>query len=159
MKRWTGVLAAVVSFAVLSACGGVDDAATQDETLGQQEARIDVCGNGLCFRLEPQTCPEDCNYGGYCGDGICQSSNESSSWCSDCSGSGCFAPEAPRPSEPESLIDVCGNGLCFRLEPQTCPEDCNYGGYCGDGICQSSNESSSWCSDCTGSGCFAPESP
>ncbi|MCK8497240.1 hypothetical protein [Myxococcus fulvus] len=158
MKRWTRVWMAVVSFAVLSACGGVDAQAPLEQELGEQEARIDVCGNGLCFRLEPQSCPEDCPYSGYCGDGICQSSYESSAWCSDCSaGPGCLAPEAARPSEPEGLIDVCGNGLCFRLEPQSCPEDCSYSGYCGDGVCQSSYESSAWCSDCSaGPGCLTP---
>ncbi len=160
MKRWPRAMVVLASFAVLTACGGTSDADLQQEALGQHEAGLDICGNGRCLRSELLTCPEDCNYGGYCGDGICQSHAESNASCpADC-WAGCFVPEAPEDEAPQPRFDVCGNGLCLRSELQTCPEDCNYGGFCGDGICQSHAESSSSCpNDCSRPGCFAPDAP
>jgi hypothetical protein len=150
MKTWTGVLVAL-SALVLSACGGMEEAGAPEDTLGQQEAGIDVCGNGICYSSELNTCPQDCYYGGYCGDGSC-SGPETSSTCSGDCRSGCFAPEEEGPKEPDQTIDVCGNGICYRTELNMCPADCNYGGYCGDGRCSGPETSSTCSSDCR-SGC------
>ncbi|HZI15550.1 MAG TPA: hypothetical protein VE153_34580 [Myxococcus sp.] len=152
MSKWTGVLAVALSTLVLAACGSLEEPGAPEDTLGQQEAGIDVCGNGICFRSELSTCPEDCNYGGYCGDGSCTYPENSSTCSNDCrSGGGCFAPEE-EPKEPPQSFDICGNGICFRSELSTCPEDCNYGGYCGDGSCTYPESSSTCSSDCR-SGC------
>src|SRR5215217_8305107 len=125
MRGTSGVLAMVLSFAVLSACGGVEDVGAVDADLGQQEANIDICGNGYCVRTEVTSCPQDCNYGGYCGDGHCGGPESSSTCPSDCWGGGCFVPEESGPRGPVPSIDICGNGYCVRTEVTSCPQDCN----------------------------------
>jgi hypothetical protein len=151
MKQWTGVMAVVLSTLVLVACGGLEEPGAPEDTLGQQEAAIDICGNDICYSSELSTCPEDCNYGGYCGDGACTYPESYSTCSSDCRPGGCFAPEEET-QEPPQTFDVCGNGTCYRSELNTCPEDCNYGGYCGDGACTYPESYSTCSSDCRG-GC------
>ncbi|MBZ4421059.1 hypothetical protein [Myxococcus sp. RHSTA-1-4] len=137
MNRWTGVLVAALSFVVVTACGGAEEVGAPEEVLGQHEGRIDVCGNGICYSYEQVSCPEDCTYGGYCGDGACTGPETYDSCSRDCpwTGGGCFAPSTGTPSEPLQGFDVCGNGICYYSERNTCPDDCYYGGYCGDGAC------------------------
>ncbi|TQF12336.1 hypothetical protein FJV41_29515 [Myxococcus llanfairpwllgwyngyllgogerychwyrndrobwllllantysiliogogogochensis] len=147
MRGRTGVLAVVLSFAVLSACGGLEDTSPPEDALGQQEAGIDRCGNGVCYASELGTCPQDCNYPGYCGDNLCRGP-EGQNCPSDCTG-GCFLPEESDPRESESFIDRCGNGVCYASELDTCPQDCNYPGYCGDNLCRGP-EGQNCPSDCTG---------
>ncbi|MCP3103336.1 hypothetical protein LZ198_31085 [Myxococcus sp. K15C18031901] len=73
MFRWTGIMAAALSFVVLAACGA--DSVNPS-------------------RPEPTTCPEDCQYGGYCGDGVCSGPETSSNCSRDCTGGGgCFTSE------------------------------------------------------------------
>jgi hypothetical protein len=147
MSKWTGVVVAALSSLVLAACGPVDGTETP-EALGQQEAAIYICGDGQCNRGEPSTCPEDCGYGGYCGDGYCSGPETYSTCSQDCSsgGGGCLA--APEQREPVQGIYICGDGQCNRGEPSTCPEDCGYGGYCGDGYCSGPETSSTCYQDC-----------
>lgn len=63
----------------------LEDTSPPVDVLGQQEAGIDRCGNGVCYPSELGTCPQDCNYGGYCGDNQCQG-REPQNCPSDCNG-------------------------------------------------------------------------
>ncbi|MFP2895729.1 hypothetical protein [Corallococcus sp. 4LFB] len=153
MKQWTGFVVVVLSSLAVLGCG-VPEEALDAPVLAQQEAGIDICGNGICFRTELSTCPADCWYGGYCGDGTCSGSEDNSICPSDCQPGGCVAPSKPSPeATPVQSIDICGNGICFRTELSTCPADCWYGGYCGDGTCSGSEDNSICPSDCQPGGC------
>ncbi|MBD89790.1 MAG: hypothetical protein CL940_05605, partial [Deltaproteobacteria bacterium] len=78
-----------------------------------------VCGDGNCDSGEETSCPQDCVGGGACGDGVCDL-GEQLTCPQDCEGQG-----------------GCGDGVCDLGEQLTCPEDCEDqgGGGCGDGVC------------------------
>jgi hypothetical protein len=68
------------------------------------------------------TSADACVSSGYCGDGTCNSNEDSISCPTDCGGGG---------------GGFCGDGFCNLNTEDSfmCPEDCG-GGFCGDGICQ-----------------------
>jgi len=74
-----------------------------------------------------------CNYVvGTCGDGICQSNENSATCPADC-----------------GAQEYCGDGICQSNENSaTCPADCGAQEYCGDGICQSNENSATCPADC-----------
>jgi hypothetical protein len=69
-----------------------------------------MCGNGTCdFTMgdDATTCPGDC----WCGDGVCDGSEDVGSCAADCTGGG---------------DGYCGNGVCEGSETwQECPQDCS----------------------------------
>jgi hypothetical protein len=99
------------------------------------------CGNGQCQAAcgEPASCSIDCPP---CGNGLCQSGENSSNCCQDCGA-------------------YCGNGICQTSCGESalnCPVDCG----CGDGTCGSGESSATCCQDCASCGdsiCQTCESP
>jgi hypothetical protein len=125
---------------VVSACGGVmsdEQVGAEEVPLAQveQEYRCGFCGDGYCCPTmeSSATCPNDCGQP-FCGDGVCNTNTgESSTSCpSDCGPS-----------------TYCGDGSCNGGETSSsCPSDCG-GPICGDGICSRPQEGNLNCpGDC-----------
>lgn len=102
-----------------------------------------VCGNGVCETPQESftICPQDCP--AVCGNLVCESPNESYSNC------------------PTDCSPICGNGLCESPAEtfMTCPTECRP--ICGNAVCESPNETYLNCpSDCkTSCGNRVCESP
>jgi hypothetical protein len=149
MSKWTGVVVAALSSLMMAACGPVDGTESPETALGQDEAALYVCGDAFCNRGEPSTCPEDCTYGTWCGDGYCGGPENSSNCYQDCQGGGGGCLAAPgEQREPAAGLYVCGDYFCNKGEPSTCPSDCTYGTWCGDGYCGGPENSSNCYQDC-----------
>src|SRR5690606_24246834 len=86
-----------------------------------------------------ENCPNDCDYDGICGDGICQNPPEHEGNCpEDCGGI----------TESDSSGMMCGDGVCEGTEDNaSCPEDCPV--VCGDNKCEG-NEAVECPEDCDG---------
>jgi hypothetical protein len=93
-------------------------------------ASTSECDNSVCTggcNYDSQGCPSSCwesdtNYG-YCGDSVCDTSEDSASCAVDCGGSSSY----------------CGDGTCDSGEDSWCTSDCGGGsgdGY-GNGVCPS----------------------
>ena len=109
------------------------------------------CGDGICQSGENTlSCPTDCTI---CGDSVCGSDESLENCPADCAaacGNGkCEGGE----SAEECPVDCgpCGDGVCGYSEfDETCPADCLVG--CGDGVCdEEGGESTQTCAnDCVG---------
>lgn len=99
------------------------------------------CGDGMCNNSETtSSCPGDCGTaGGYCGDGVCDSFEDTGSCPSDCG--------SAMPCGANEFNDWTGEYTCSW---SFCPDGCEYdsvgcpyacmvaAGWCGDGMCEGS---------------------
>jgi hypothetical protein len=91
--------------------GGSDPGTGGDGTGTGGGGDTGYCGDGSCDSGEDSSsCPDDCGGGGYCGDGACDSGEDESSCPDDCGGGG---------------GGYCGDGYCDGGEDaDSCPDDC-----------------------------------
>ena len=115
--------------------------------------------DGSWCQWDSQGCPTGCqeSTGSWCGNGTCDS-GENSSWCSsDCGGTSCPSTMYNGYSDGSTCdYAVCPNGCNY--DAQGCSYECYEmsGSYCGDGTCDS-GETGGWCPvDCGDSSSSCP---
>jgi hypothetical protein len=120
--------------------------------------RAEICGDGFCVAPEDQfSCPDDCGFGVFCGDGFCDLGFETCDSCpNDCAVCECVPNgfcEAGEtcPSCPDDCCGpACGDGNCNPDEQcglvGFCPADCPACPTCGDQVCDTL--SGETCTDC-----------
>jgi hypothetical protein len=110
----------------------------------------DSCGDGICGSTESSSsCSSDCGSAKYCGDGTCDSTESSTSCSSDCGGSTTSCPsDAYTTIYGACDYAACSNGCTFNTNG--CPDGCNAASQCGDGACGADETGGACPADCSG---------
>ncbi len=109
------------------------------------------CGNGICESFEDSvSCPADCG-GSTCGNFICEIGENDATCASDCTGGVCGNAicEASENTITCMVDCICGNNTCDTGESAaTCPIDCGTT-TCGNGVCDGTETTTTCPQDCT----------